>query len=98
MNFRISKADIYGGSKKHLYSKSNSSHRRTNNNENTPCFAVCRPVCDLFGKYGKVPDKAFLAVSGVCRELRKSNICSKYIVTNVRICYTEHIFDKSILF
>ena len=46
-----------------------------------PCFAVCRPVCDLLRKDGKVPDETFRAVSGVFRGFVRvkifSNIRSK---------------------
>ena len=34
-----------------------------------PCFAVCRPVCDLLRKDEKVPVKTVRAVLGVCRDL-----------------------------
>ena len=34
-----------------------------------PCFAACRPVCDLLRKVGKVPDQFVCAVLGVCRDL-----------------------------
>ena len=34
-----------------------------------PCFAVCRPVCDLLRKDEKVPVKTVRAVLGGCRDL-----------------------------